>query len=176
MTYTGLILEGLTKNLLITLLSIQLPLGVGILLTVFANMNRTVAKVFSWISLPAECLCPIVVLSAVYFNSGLRNAAEMFIFSALIFSFCFIGYMPARHYEGYSFLKNILYNGLGLLSSVYKWSFCVGFIGMMDLLRAAQVAGSREYSGAPYWIVLAISVVILLIVETGRRFVKNLMK
>ena len=152
-----MILKGLSVNLLITFASCIFPLNFGILTSVFARLNSKVEKVFSWLSLPVESFCPLVFLAALFYGTNLFDiSVYRNIIPIVAFSICFIGYMPARYNSGYSLIKNILYNGIGLISTVFKWTFCLGFIGVDELLRTAGVLNMRYFSGKPYIIAFLI--------------------
>ena len=172
MQYLDLMFAGFGNNLLITLLSIVFPLGLGILFTFLCGKNRTLEKVFHWVSLPFECICPIALMAVMYFmvfpfmNSGLFPIV-------LTFSLAFLGYMPARYNRSMSAGRNIAYNGLGLASAIYKWSFCVYIIGYRDLFAAANIVRSRIYIGTVMLIPLAVSFVVIAIIEVARRIIKN---
>jgi len=167
--------EGLTQNLLITILSVIVPLGLGILFTYLASLNRTSNTVFSWVSLPFECIGPISLLFVNYYMGFFRMRSGLLI-AVLTFSICFLGYMPARYRNTESLLKNCIYNGLGLLSTVFKWSFCASMIGVVEMQRAANMILTRTGDFTCLWIPLICAFLFLLLIEVGRRLVKQFMK
>ncbi len=168
----GLIREGFVNNLLVTLLSLILPLGIGVLFSFFSGLNKTVGKIFSWLSLIFEIFCPIVLMLCFYFFIPSLNPMLAVVFAL---SISFLGYMPARYIYEKSFLYNILYNGLGLISSIFKWSLCAGYVGYMDVLKAAELLRGRTFDSVYLIYPLVISVVFLLFIELLKRIVKNVL-
>ncbi len=181
--YFPRLLEGGFNTLLITALFSLGPLAVGILLSFLSSKFPAVGKVFGWLSLPFECISvPALLLVSFYTLGGLFGdwyigmKVVTWIAIAITFTLGFAGYMPARHVAEYTFLKNILYNGLGLIATVFKWSFCVYLIGFADLFNAARGIFGVTYKADVYWIPLVVFFVVLFILEAGRRLVKQLMK
>ena len=172
MKYKDTILKGFGTNFLLTLLSIIFPLGLGILFTFLCSKNRTLAKVFHWVSLPFECICPVALMGAMYFFVFSNLDSGLFPI-VLTFNLAFLGYMPARYDRSMSAGRNIAYNGLGLVSAVYKWSFCVCIIAYIDLFYAANIVRSRIYQGIVMLIPLAVSFVVIAVIEVLRRIIKN---
>ncbi len=173
------LLSAIGKNFLITIISIALPLGIGILLSFFASKNKIVNNIFGWISLPFECICPLALLLVNYFvvHNGFHFSGQQpLLVCVLTFLTAFIGYMPARYVSEYSFLKNVLYNGLGLFSAVFKWSLCVSYITADDLLKYCRSIVSKTYNTVYLWIPLLICFVVIIIPEIARRLVKQFMK
>lgn len=167
-----LFLEGFGNNLLITLLSILFPLGLGILFTFLCAKNRTLEKVFHWISLPFECICPLVIIIALYFIA-IPTTQTALLPVVIGFSLSFLGYMPARFNRSMSAGRNIAYNGLGLVSAIFKWSFCAGYVGYVDLLKASEVARSRTYIPSYALIPVVASFIVIAVIEIVRRIIKN---
>ena len=182
--WIGQLGRGLFNNLLITLLSAVVPLCLGVLLTFLASKSRIMETIFSWLSLPTECACPILLMLVLHF-SVISDVQRMLPFAfpvpavvtaILAFTLCFSFYMPARFVRGDSFLKNVLVNGLGLISSMFKWSFCVSFIGISDLVSECRMMGNRMYDYRYYVIPFIVCIVIVIWLEVGKRLVKQFMK
>ena len=173
--YTNLIWSGFANNLLIVLLSSLIPLSTGILLNFFASKKATIGKVFGWVSLPFECICPLLLLIILYYLLPAERNNALFII-VIAFSLSFIGYLPARYISSYFFINNILYIGLGLISTIFKWSFCVGYIAYNDMLKGAQMTIARTYNPIYLLIPFIVSLLILTILEIGKRLIKQLMK
>ena len=176
--YLMWLVKGFGNNFLITILSGIIPLTIGVILTFVSSKSRICSKIFEWVSLLFECTCPIVVICAWYYMLAHllpvgRYPVWIFVFAL---SFCFLGYMPARYIESYSFVKNIIYHGLGLFSALFKWSFLAGYIAIIDLLKATEMIRNRNYNSTYYLIPLLFTFIVLLILEVGRRLVKQLMK
>ena len=170
------LLEGIVNNFLITLLASLVPIGVGVLFSFLPN--ETARKIFSWITLPFEALCPVVCLVCTYYLSAVMFSARLdaVLFTIITFSVCFLGYIPARYHASDSRLKNLLYHGLGLVSTVFCWSCCIGFIAGLDLLRAAQNMMSITYDPMVFILPLILSLVILGMLQVAKKLVKDLMK
>ena len=63
------------------------------------------------------------------------------------------------------FFKNVAVNGIGLVSSIFKWSFCASFIGAVEMLRVANIQMSRTYDSSVFWTVMIISFAVVIILE-----------
>ena len=174
----SMLFQGLGKNLIITFLSAIIPLTIGIVLSVLAGKIKMMDNIFSWISLPCEAICPVTLLVAVYFNLLIvfPSSVLRIIFISLVFTIAFAGYMPARYNRSYSIGKNIIYNGLGLICAIFKWSFVLRFIGYTDLLGAANTIRSYSYRASWLWIPFFAAFVIVLVIEAVKRIVKQFMK
>ena len=169
------IIQGLINTILIVICSSVIPFITGLIFNLIASKSSVANNIFSWLSLPLEIICPVIFLIIIYYTIPSGDISTVFIASA-VFSIIFAGYMPARFSPSFSFGKNILYNGLGLVSSIFKWSFCVGYIGCMDLLKATQMIFARTYDYRYIWIPLVFVTGVLLVIEVGRRLVKQFMK
>lgn len=185
-----ILLKGLLNNVLVTFLIVLLPLIIGSVLAIFQGKFKIIRAIFSWLSIFSECLCPVLVVltyvDVFLYETGLYKV-NVFAFKmddiitpfwimVLALSACFVGYMPARYVESYSIFKNIAYNGLGLISTAFKWSFLGSLIGFVDLAKAAINLRNRTYSGWYILIALIIAVSILFVIELGRRAVKQFLK
>ena len=89
------------------------------------------------------------------------------------FTISFLGYMPTRYNSDYPFFKNIAVNGIGLVSSIFKWSFCASFIGAVEMLRVANIQMSKTYDPSSFWTAMIISFVVLLILELMKYVAKE---
>ncbi len=182
MEYIGMLMKGFGGNLLITAVSVGLLLIPGFLLTVLAKKFPVMGKIFGWLSIPFECICPVAMILCLYYlMPGVRvmfggiNVYSFFV-AILGLTVAYMGYMPARFVPEYSFLKNVLYNGLGMISAIFKWSFCVFVIGCPDILHYARNVMNRTFRTGVYWIPLVVSFACLLGIEIIRRIVKQFMK
>lgn len=176
-----LLLRGFGGNLLITAATVCLLLLPGILLTLLAKKVPVIGKIFGWLSIPFECICPVALILALYLSVQsifhLRNMQVSTNLAIILgLTIAYMGYMPARFVPEYSFLKNILYNGLGMISAVFKWSFCAFIIGGQDIIYYARNLMYRAYRGGYYWIPLVVAFACLLILEVARRVIKQFMK
>lgn len=163
---------GMAVNIDATIFSLIIPLGLGVLFTFLCAKSRRLEKIFSWLSLPFECICPPVLMCVLYFIAFPRLEHTMLIV-VMSFTLAFFGYMPARYNRSMSVGRNIAYNGLGLYSAIFKWSFCVGLIGEIDMLQKANMMRARTYTSAHFFAPLAFSVFVLLAIEIARRIIKN---
>ena len=175
---TNYLIEGFTGTFVLVISSLIIPLVIGIVLTICGTKNSTVEKVFSWISLPFECLCPLILFYIIYFTVpiylGIYTTSFLCCISTL--SVCFIGYMPSRINQNYSVLKNILYYGLGLLRNIFFWSFTSSVIGYLDLFKAAQMVTATTYKMEFCFIPFVFSFGFVMVIEVARRIVKQCMK
>lgn len=175
--YFPRILEGLLTNLLIVAVTFVCVFPIGLLLSFFASKSKTAGKVFNWLSLPFECLTIITALFFVYYSVNRLFGLSALITTLVVFTICFIGYMPARQDPNASFLKNILYNGLGLISTVFKWSLVSSIIGAPGIVRQAQNVAAITFNSFEVWTFVTICVfIVILPIEIGKRLIKNLMK
>ena len=182
MKYVEMLLRGFGGNLLITAATVCLLLLPGILLTLLAKKVPIIGKIFGWLSIPFECICPIALILVLYyvvltlgFHWG-NIQVTGFIAMILGLTIAYMGYMPARFVPEYSFLKNVLYNGLGMISAVFKWSFCAFVIGGQDILFYARNVMNHTYRSGYYWIPFLAAFACLIIVEIARRVIKQFMK
>ncbi len=177
--------SGITGTLTVVVLSSIIPLAVGSLLTIFAVNNSKLEKIFSWISMPFECLCPILLVLVIYFYLppsinhflGVEFFANPLFSIVLTLSLCFVGYMPNRVNQSYSALKNIICNGIGLVRSLFMWSFAVSsMIGYKDLVSYSKMMMARTYYFEYYLIPFVFAAIVIAILEVSRRLVKQYMK
>ena len=182
-----LLLRGFGNNVLITVLATFLPLVLGVVLTILAGKLRYVGRIAEWLSLPFECITPIILIVCVCFTTpdvfatlGFGNALREIFNSAwfigIALSVAFVGYMPARYNPSASILKNCLCNGIGLICTAFQWSFSVGFVGTLDMLKAAMIVGGELYN---YWVVVPIflvSAVLLGVPQIAKRLCSQFLK
>ena len=171
------LLDGYFDTALITVLAAIVPLGVGGYLTVLASKNGGFGKALGWISLLTECLSPALIVLITFYAPGFLLGSPLFsrLTSAIIgISIAFIFHMPARYMPEYSLKKNLIYNGLDLLSSLIKWSAISRVLMIEDVVRVAE-----NYAGYgliyPMFIALAMVALPLLVLESGKRIVKDKM-
>ena len=173
--------EGLLNNILLTVLSCIVPLLFGCLMTVLFALTkklRFIRNIFQGTSLISESLCPAITIIVVFYLPGmvLANGLDRWLAVILGFTISFLGYMVKRYDQRDSILKNLLVNSLGLTSTVFKWSFVVGYVGVLDMLRAGTKYMAVTVSLWGVLITLAISFVILLVIEGIRYLLKELLK
>ena len=182
MTDLQMYIKGLNVNILITAATVCLLLIPGILLTFLAKKFPVIGKILGWLSIPFECICPIAMILCLYYviptsRLMLGGIEISVIFKAILaLTVAYLGYMPARFVPEYSFLKNVFYNVLGLISAVFKWSFCVFVVGGQDLLFYARNIMLQTYKSGRLWTPLIISFVCLFGIEVLRRIIKQFMK
>lgn len=168
--------EGLLNNLLITGGSCILPLMVGVASYFLCDKNKQLSKLAHFCGMFFESLCPLLTIVVLYFcvlgNVGLNPL----IICIIGFSISFVGYMPARFSMDDSLLKNLAVNGIGLVSAIFKWSFCVCFIGVRDMFKVANVQRMSTYESNYLWIPFIISFGIIFILEIMRFVVKENVK
>ena len=173
--YVELLLEGFLNNVLFTVCAAIIPFLVGVACCAITRRNRIIDRIFSWLSLPMECVCPIALLIVMFFFV-LPFSRTAFFPVVITLTIAFLGYMPARHVTDWSVWKNMLYHGIGLFSAIFKWTFVVGYIGGTDLLRAATIIRNGTYDVSVLLIPLAVSFGVLFVLEVARRLIKTFMK
>lgn len=85
----------------------------------------------------------------------------------------FLGYMPTRYNSDYSLIKNIAVNGIGLVSSIFKWSFCASFVGTVEMLRVANIHLSKTYEPSSFWTAMIISFAVIVVLELMKFIAKD---
>ena len=182
MMHLEMLLKGFGVNILITAATVCLLLIPGILLTFLAKKFPVIGKIFGWLSIPWECICPVAMIVWLSFLDPTARImlGEINIYRCLLvilsLILAYMGYMPARFVPEYSFLKNVLYNGFGMISAVFKWSFCAFIIGCPDLLHYARCVSITHYRYGIVLTALAASFVCLFVIELLRRIIKQFMK
>ncbi len=171
-------IEGLTNNILITAGSCVIPLLIGILAYCLPAVfkKEILSRIVRLFGVFFESLCPLAVLLFLFFLLGKYSAVNMMVYTIIGFTICFIGYMPVRYDSRNSLVKNLVVNSLGLISTVFKWSFVSGTIGVLDLLRSAQMQVARTFDSTPYIYVFIISVAIIFFIELLRYIANELLK
>lgn len=172
------LVEGYYENTFITLVAFIFPFGFGVLAMLLQQKFGMMHKLISWASLITECVVPTLAILFVFYVPGFV-IGKPFInreWSAIIgLSMAFVFHMPARHDPSASFGKNVLYTGLDLLSTLFKWSIAARVIGVYELLQNAQ-----NYVGYgvlwPLFVTAGMFFVTLFIPECGKRIVKHYMK
>lgn len=157
----------LFRNIIITFSSCVVPMIVGVLAYHFYNRNHPISKFLRICSTVFESICPVVFLVLIYFALNTIKIDRV-LFSIIAFSISFIGYMPARYNPDHTAVKNTIVNSLGLVSTIFKWSFCVSMIGVADLLRTGTMKMSISYNPLHLVPVFLISFVVCLLLEFGR--------
>ena len=167
--------SGLFMNVLFSVITCIFPLIIGIALTLICRKCRVLPKIVRIVGSLFEVLCPIVVIFMAFYLLNLPRQLATFII-LIPFSFCFMGYMLIHYNEQYSAIKNIVVNGLGLFSTVFKWSFVLRCVGISEALTVAERFASGSYNLNCFWLLLFASAAILIVVEVGRAIAREFMK
>lgn len=167
-----MLLEGLAKNLLITVFSSISPFLVGLFFNFMCKRFPVSIKIARIVGLIFESLCPITTAMLVFWSDLGWTINDRFICCIIGFSISFIGYIPSRYRPEYSFTKNTVVNLLGLLSIIFKWSFCISIIGLNDLLEILTLLYHEE--GCAF--VFLFSFFIILMLELAKFLAKKEMK
>lgn len=130
-----LVFQGSMTNILITVFSCILPLIAGVAINYLCSQSKEMSTVSKLGGILFESICPPIMLIAIYFIVFGRGNVNSTFACILGFNICFIGYIPAHYNENYSFKKNTIVNGIGLVSNIFKWSFISYIIGGRDILR-----------------------------------------
>ena len=175
------IIEGLSNNILLTALAFIMPWVLGCLMSILFSTTKKldfIRKIFQIISLGFESLCPLITILVLFYvvGSSVRFSNAGFVFAALGLAISFIGYMPRRYDPQNSIMKNLLVNSIGLMSNIFKWSFCASIIGVMEMARAASNIAAHTCEYGTYFIVFAISFVVILTLELTRYLLKEYLK
>ena len=174
-----MLFSGLGNDLLVTVISIILPLNIGIAFTILMHFTRKspLPKVFRFLSILTEGLAPLSVLLFFYF-CVLASCNNALVPAIVALSICFMGYMIFRYDGRDSLIKNIVVNGIGLVADMLKWCFCIlGYVGIMNIVKAANTYASRTYSFfLPILFILIISFIILSVLYIIRQICKEFMK
>ena len=195
MQYISYIIEGFTINLFTTAVAVVAPLIFGILLSIGAKKSSVIESVYNWLKIPFESLAiPVVIVMVFYIpallfdipvfakidrffyqNFDIQNSSRIIIVTVTM-SIVYLWYMPGRYDRKYSFLRNTLYNGLGLVSSLFKWSFVASLLSVRDILGAALHLVAQKAILWPLFLAFVVTLVILGVIEIGRAFIKQFMK
>lgn len=188
------LIKGLGLNFIITVMAIIVPLILGVAGSLLVKNQKTLGKVFWYLDIPCRSVCVPVALVLMYYLPGLAGTTilrdiDILMFEKLsidgfsktmililILGFAFLWYMPAKYNHEFSLAKNILYNGMGLFSNVFKWSFVAGMIVIPDMLKITQIYVAKTYSFLPYIIPFLVVSFILFVIELVRVLIKHFMK
>lgn len=172
-----IVFSGFGKNLLITVLASILPIATGIGLTFLMNAvkSKGLRIAFRLIAVFFYCLAPLALLIILYFLlfASIRNPMPPVV-AALTLSH--LGYFVMRYDKSATALKNILVNSLGLLSSVFLWSTTVGYVGVIDVVKACTNISGVRYNYSYCWIALLICFLVLAVINIPRMILKETMK
>ena len=94
----------------------------------------------------------------------------------IVLSLAFLWYMPAKYNHEFSFIKNVLHNGLGLISNMFKWTFISSMLMIPDLLQNTRELVATKALVFPLIISFIIVSVIIGILEIGRVAIKQFME
>jgi ABC-type arginine/histidine transport system permease subunit len=166
-------MSGLLNNILITAGSCILPMVVGIAVCVVCNKNQSLSKIAHIFGAFFESFCPIVTIVFLFYCVFGQLQLNRIVICIIGFSISFMGYMPLRYEPKNSMLKNLAVNGLGLVSTAFKWSFAAGWIAVADLLKFASMQMAKTYDVASFVIVFFISFVIVFALEMIKVFVNE---
>lgn len=176
MENTELILSGILNNFLITILSCIVPITTGIFLIYISKKSNTSSKIIRAISMIFESLSPFVLTLAMVYSVFVRADINRTIICILAFSICFLGYLPTRVRLDYSFVKNIVVNSVGLLSTILKWSFCVSMLGVNELIHNSQKIMAITFDYGVYLIAFLIAFFAVLVLKIIKFVLEETMK
>lgn len=161
---SNLFFNGLINNLTITALASIIPLIIGIVAYRVIDINPNLNCFLKFAGSIFESFCPVITIIILYFCvlSSLNNAYWICVIG---FSISFIGYLPSRYNPENSFNKNIIVIFFGLIISIFKWSFVVSLVGVLDMLRSANLQMSKTYDASCFWLVFIASFVILILLN-----------
>ena len=157
--------QGLLNNILITIGSCILPMIVGIAAYFICSKNELLTKLAHLCGVLFESFCPVITILLMYYCIFAQTRLSAIWVCIIGFSISFLGYMPSRYNSDYSFFKNVAVNGIGLVSSIFKWSFCASFIGAVEMLRVANIQMSRTYEASSFWTAMIISFAVIVVLE-----------
>lgn len=171
---TGMLLsQGLLNNILITIGSCILPFAVGTAAYFVCSRNEVLTKLAHLGGMFFESLCPIITIVIMHYCILSQTRLSASWVCIIGFSLSFLGYMPTRFNSDYSLYKNTIVYGLGLASTIFKWSFCASYIGAVEMLRVANIQMARTYDPSSFWNAFIISFVTILILELMKFFAKE---
>lgn len=181
MRYMELFFRGFGTNVLITICAALVPICLGVLLSLLAKRSTLISTIISAINIPFESIVIPVAVVACYYVVGRffhLNYSGLIpsIMVVFVLSLAYLFYIPTRYNKNDSFVKNTLYNGLGLLSNLFKWSFVAHLVGVAEALRASNYIMNHQFRPWPYLVTFAVAFVILLLVEAARFLVKTFLK
>ncbi len=188
------LIKGLGLNFIITVMAIIVPLVLGVAGSLLVKNKKALGKVFWYLDIPCRSVCIPLSLLFMYYLPGLTgidifhdidklmfrtlsiDGFSRTMLLVLILGFAFLWYMPAKYNHEFSLAKNILYNGIGLFSNVFKWSFVAGMIAIPDMLKITQIYVAKTYHFWPYIIPFLVVSFILLVIELVKVLIKHFMK
>ena len=131
--------QGLLNNVLIAVGSCLLPMMVGMAAYFVCSKNELLTKLAHLWGVIFESFCPAITILLMYYCIFAQTRLNGILVCIIGFSISFLGYMPMRYTSDDSFFKSVAVNGIGLVSSIFKWSFCASFIGAVEMLRVANI-------------------------------------
>ncbi len=173
------LLDGLSANFLITILAFIFPMLLGTLISVLIRKSVSAQKVFKWINAPFASISIPIFFTLLYYFPGLVFGSRMpsrILPCIIALSFAHLFYIPARYDNGYTFLKNILNNALGLLSSLFLWSITTRIISINDIFFKATEFVATRGNILPLIFALLITLSISCMLKIGQLLIKQFMK
>lgn len=167
--------KGLLNNFLITGCSCILPLIIGLAMYFICVKNKNLCKVAHFFGMFFESICPLLTIMIMYFCVLRKVQLNPLLVCIIGFTISFIGYMPTRFNKKDSLIKNLAVNGIGLISSIFKWSFCASFIGVKDMLGVAKILQSKTFEAYYLWVPFLVAILIIFILEIIRFVIKEKM-
>ena len=187
-----MLLKGLLLNVVITAIAAVVPLVLGILLSLLAGKAKVFASICSWLNIGCEAIAIPLLICVVYYLPGILfgfQSIDQFFYTriavedmgrilsvVLVLGMAFFWYMPAKYNTAYSCVKNILYNGLGLISNLFKWSFVACVLSCTDLFRVALNFTVAKADIFPLLIALLITGIFLGVIALARAIIKQFVK
>lgn len=166
--------KGLLNNFLITGCSCILPLIIGLAMYYICMKSKNLCK-FTFLWNVFEGVCPLLTIMIMYFCILRKVQLNPLLVCIIGFTISFIGYMPTRFNNKDSLIKNLAVNGIGLISSIFKWSFCASFIGVKDMLGVARILYVRTFEVYYLLLPFAISIGIVFVLEIMKFVIKEKM-
>ena len=173
--YTDLITKGLLNNCIMVLCACILPLMFGVGLSFLANVNGGLRKLVKTVSNVFESMSFIFLIIILYYCVFWKYDSSLFV-CIIGLTISHLGYISARLNQNCSIWKNIAVNSVGLLSSLFKWSLCVGYIGTRELCYSLNIIRSTTFEANVFWIGLLISFAIIFILRMIRLVLEETMK
>lgn len=165
--------QGLLNNILITIGSCLLPMIVGIAAYFICSRNESLIKLAHLCGVFFESFCPVITILLMYYCIFAQTRLSGIWVCIIGFTISFLGYMPTRYNSDYSLIKNIAVNGIGLVSSIFKWSFCASFVGTVEMLRVANIHLSKTYEPSSFWTAMIISFAVIVVLELMKFVAKD---
>ena len=141
--FVRLLLEGFGRNLLITVCACILPMAVGFVAMRLHDVKKP-TYCAAWRAF--ECLPPLVLMLAACFALFPYSRDTLWL-CVVALSVSHIGYIPVRMGKGRS-PRDYFARVIDLCADVFKWSTAVGYVAVIDIVRASDVIRSRTYIGA----------------------------